>query len=81
MAKASLNLSVDESAIARGRRYSRLHNTSISELVGRFLAELPLEEEIDGDEQLTPTVRRLLGVAGAGDREEYHRYLLEKYGR
>lgn len=32
--------------------------------------------------ELTPTVRRLLGIAsGEVDREDYHRYLMEKYGQ
>ncbi len=81
MAKERLNLLLDRSAIDRGKRYGQLHGTSVSQLVGDFLSKLPLPGEPGGDD-LTPTVRRLLGVAsGEADHDDYHRYLLEKYGR
>jgi hypothetical protein len=45
-------------------------------MVSRFLAALP-----DGEEQYTPTVRRLLGILPPEtDIAEYHRHLEEKYG-
>ena len=66
--------------LERARRYTRRHNTSISRLVTEFLAQLPGAE--DAQEPLTPTVRRLLGVAkGAGDREDYRKHLVDKYNR
>lgn len=81
MPKERLNLSVERAAIERGRRYSKVHRTSISELVNDFLSTLPVEEE-DGAAKLTPTVRQLLGIASGGpDLEEYRRHVLEKYGR
>jgi hypothetical protein len=80
MTKQRLNITVDPAVIERARRYTERHNTSISRLVTEFLARLPAEEALE--ETLTPTVRRLLGVAkGAGDREDYRRHLVEKYGR
>jgi hypothetical protein len=79
MPKKRLNITIDADVVERARRYTSRHNTSISGLVGEFLAHLP-----DGDgstEDLSPTVRRLLGVARGGpDREGYRRHLLEKYG-
>lgn len=81
MPKERLNLSVDRAAIERGRRYSRLHRTSISQLVNEFLSSLPVDEGSQG-EKLTSTVRELLGIAvGGPDLEEYRRHVLEKYGR
>lgn len=81
MSKQSLNLSLEESAIERGRSYSQRHGTSISKLVNDFLEQLPVDEPPEGVE-LTPTVRRLLGAAKGGPGEEdYRRHLLEKYGR
>jgi hypothetical protein len=80
VAKKRLNITVDAAVVERARRYSRRHNTSISGLVGEFLAQLP---EADGEESgdLSPTVRRLLGIAAGGpDREDYRRHLLEKHG-
>jgi hypothetical protein len=80
MSKERLNLLVDGEAIRRGKRFSELHGTSVSRLVSDFLSKLPLDDE--PGEELTPTVRRLLGAASGGaSREEYHHYLLEKYGR
>ncbi|CAN5232045.1 hypothetical protein BH23GEM4_BH23GEM4_18780 [soil metagenome] len=81
MPKTSLNLSLDVEAVERAKRYSEVHGTSVSQLVGAFLLHLPLESDT-GTADLTPTVRRLLGVAKDGSgREEYRRYLLEKYGQ
>lgn len=81
MAKDRINLSIERSAVERGRRYSKLHGTSISKLVSDFLSSLPGDEG-NGGERLTPTVKRLLGVAAGGpSREDYRRYLLDKYGR
>ena len=80
MSKQRLNITVDPAVIERARRYTQQHNISISRLVTEFLAQLPIEDK--SEETLTPTVRRLLGVArGAGDREDYRRHLVEKYGR
>ena len=80
MAKKRLNITIDAAVVERARRYSRRHNTSISGLVGEFLAQLPVEGG-PNDVNLTPAVRRLLGIAEGGpDREDYRDHLLEKYG-
>jgi Family of unknown function (DUF6364) len=79
MAKTTLNLSVEEAAAERARRYSELHDTSISRLVSDFLLGLPLKDD-EVTARLSPAVRRLYGIAEGGpDEEDYHRYLLEKY--
>jgi len=80
MSKQRINITVDPAVVERARRYTERHGTSISRLVTEYLAQLPGEGE--DEERLTPTVRRLLGVArGAGDREDYRRHLVDKYGR
>ena len=80
MSKQRLNITVDPAVIERARHYTQRHNTSISRLVNEFLSQLPVKH--DSEESLTPTVRRLLGVAKGGvDREDYRRHLVEKYGR
>jgi hypothetical protein len=84
MSKQRINITVDPAVVERARRYTERHGTSISRLVTEYLAQLPLEDEagVEAEERLTPTVRRLLGVArGGGDREGYRQYLVEKYGR
>ncbi|MBX6362471.1 MAG: hypothetical protein IRZ00_01275 [Gemmatimonadetes bacterium] len=81
MAKQSKNLSLDPEAVRRGERYSELHGTNVSQLVNNFLLSLPVAADV-ADEALTPTVRRILGVArGSRGIEEYREHLVEKYGR
>jgi len=80
MPKGTLNLTIDLSTIERARRYGELHDVSISSLVGDFLSRLPVDD--DRVEIRGPITRRLLGIAkGAGDEEDYHRFLEEKYSR
>ena len=80
MPKERINLFLDREAIERGRRYSQKHDTSVSKLVSDYLAGLPADAD-EGTAELTPTVRRLLGVAaGGGDRKAYRDYLYKKYG-
>lgn len=77
MSRQTKNLSLDPEAIRRGELYSELHQTSISQLVSNFLASLPLDEP----RPPSPAVGRLLGIAaGGGAIEEYHAYLVERYG-
>lgn len=82
MPKITKNLSLDESAVARGERYSERHQTNLSRIVSDFLARLPLKE--DAQAKLTPAVSRLFGIAASGkagvDREDYHAHLVAKYG-
>ena len=80
MPKKRLNITVDAAVVGRARRYTRRHKTSISGLVSEFLAQLPDGSGTESDD-LSPTVRRLLGIAvGGPDREDYRRHLVEKYG-
>lgn len=78
-AKRPKNLLLDPEAIARGERYSRLHRTNLSRLVSDFLRSLPLAAE---KSSLTPTVRRLWGVASGGDNgsDAHRQHLTRKYG-
>jgi hypothetical protein len=79
MSKQRLNITVDPEVVDRARRYTERHNTSISRLVTEFLSQLPSDDDFGNE--LTPTVKRLLGIAKGGpDREEYRRHLIEKYG-
>jgi len=76
MSRKKLTLSVDEAAIRKARRYSRRHDTSISELVSRFLASL---DDVDSDPG-SPIVDSLRGVLPRDTRiEEYREYLTKKY--
>lgn len=75
MPAKKLTLSVDEKTIEKAKAYSKAHNTSISRLVGGFLEGLS-----DADSELTPRVKRLLGVLPSDvDVREYRQHLDEKY--
>jgi hypothetical protein len=75
MAKTKLTLSVDKAVIARAKRFSRRNDTTVSELVTRFLASLGEEGR-----EATPITSRLVGVlAPEGSVDEYRAYLEEKY--
>lgn len=77
MALKKLTLTVEEEVIEKARGYSAAHNTSISRLVGHFLARLPVPEQRYG-----PTVERLIGVLPADvSVSEYHEHLEGKYDR
>lgn len=82
--KQRTNLTLDADAVAGGEAYSKLHGTSISQLVNRFLHGLRV---VTGDDPhriadaLSPTVRRLYGAAagGASDLADYRAHLRKKY--
>lgn len=87
MPKLPTNLSVDPAVMERARQYGVQHDTSVSQLVGDFLANLPDDE---AGPEFSPTVALLYGIAAPArqrqtvDRadpvEVYHQYLETKYG-
>ena len=76
MAKTKLTLSVDKALIVRAKRFSRRNDTTVSELVSRFLASLD-----DDRDRAAPITSRLRGVLPADvEREEHRRHLEVKHG-
>lgn len=78
MPKDRLNLSIERRAIEKARRYSQRHRTSVSKLVTDFLQGLPEEGDTDRPD-LTPAVKRLLGVAKGVGADDYRDHLVKKY--
>lgn len=77
MARVRKKLSLDPKAAERGERYCELHSTSLSQIVSDFLSRLPLDDQ---EQELTPTVRRLLGAAkGDTDKKDSRNHPVEKY--
>jgi hypothetical protein len=75
MAKTKLTLSVDEEAVKRAKRFSRRNQTTVSELVSRFLASLD-----DHEGQPAPITSRLRGVLPPDATvDEYRRHLASKH--
>jgi uncharacterized protein DUF6364 len=85
MAKTPTNLSVDPAVMERGRAYGKQHGTSVSQLVGDFLASLPIDQ---GELKLTRVVSKLHGIAARGRKraasaepiDAYRAHLDNKYG-
>ena len=76
MAKTKLTLSVDKALIVRAKQFSQRNDTTISELVSRFLASLD-----DDRDRAAPITSRLRGVLPPGvKREEHQRHLEVKHG-
>lgn len=73
-----LTLSVDESVVARAKRYAASHGTSVSRLVERYL---DLLSRPPAAKESTPILSRLRGVlrGAAADKQKYRRYLEAKY--
>ncbi len=76
MTKTKLTLSVDRALVARAKQFSRRNDTTVSELVSRFLASLDDDRGV-----AAPITSRLRGVIPSGVRRaEYREYLEEKHG-
>lgn len=75
-----LTLRLDESLIARAKRYSRRSGKSVSQIVADYFALIEADKPIEGTE-LTPRVRAMKGsLKGASATEQdYRRYLEDKY--
>ena len=80
MATTPKNLSLDDNAIKRGERYSKLHGTNLSRLVSDYLNRLPLAP---AEVPTSTAVLRLRGVAASkrDGKAAYHRHLSRKYGK
>jgi len=77
--RKKLTLSVDAKIIERAHRYSQRHNTSISQLVSDYLAQLA---EAGPHASYSPTVRRLIGILPSDvSVDEYHGHIERKYAK
>lgn len=75
MAKTKLTLSVDEATIKRAKRFSERNQTTVSELVSRFLSSLDDHEAV-----VAPITSRLRGVLPTDvSVEDYREHLESKY--
>lgn len=75
--RKKLTLSVDEQVIEHARRYSQRHNTSISQLVSNYLAQLGESSE---QRPYSPAVQRLLGILPSDiSIEDYHKHIEKKH--
>lgn len=80
--KKATNLTLDSEAVSRAERYGAQHGRKVSQLVNSFLSALPDVRQPSVAAELSPAVRRLYGLAAAGDatRDDYRAHLGWKYG-
>lgn len=82
---SKLTLSVDPKVVARAKKYAKQNHTSVSQMVETYLSVVagpakPARPTEKSD--LPPITQSLLGIVkddGLDYREEYHKYLGEKY--
>lgn len=77
--KKKLTLRLNKRLIEQAKQYAAEHDISVSELVETFFLHLEPGEDADH----TPLVKQLTGILPpeVDVKEEYGRYLEEKYGR
>ncbi len=61
--QTKLTLRVDERLIAKAKAWSRAHDTSLSQAVAQFFAQLPEADREMEATKVSPWTRRLLGAA------------------
>ncbi|HET7234024.1 MAG TPA: DUF6364 family protein [Longimicrobium sp.] len=76
MAGKRLTLRVDDDVLRRARAYAEQHQTTVSQLVGIFLAGLDRNQRQDR----IAAVQRLAGILPAStDEADYYRHLESRY--
>ncbi len=77
--ETKLTLQMEEGVIEQARRFAQARGVSLSQLVADFFTGLSTPEKAEAD-ALPPITRSLLGVlSDERSKEEYGRYLEEKY--
>jgi hypothetical protein len=78
-----LTLSLDQSVIAKAKRYAKQNKTSLSKMIEAYFDSLTNNENQDGEIPISPLVESLCGVIKLPDGFDYKesraKYLLEKY--
>lgn len=79
--QTKLTLRLDETLVRRAKSYARRSGKSVSALVADFFALLGRPVEATAEEELTPTVRSLVGaLEGARvSEDDSHRHLEQKH--
>jgi hypothetical protein len=73
---SKITLYSNEELIKEIKNYAKEHNTSVSKLVNRFFENLLHMKNSSSKNRITDS---LTGILHKGDKEEYLRYLEEKY--
>jgi D-mannonate dehydratase len=74
---SKLTLNVDAKVAAQAKRYAAHHDTSVSQMVERYLDLVGAPASSEEDDP--PVLRMLLGAAKGISQDEYGRHLRRKY--
>lgn len=79
--RSKLTLYIDDQLVRRAKDYARKPGTSVSKIVADFFRVLDRPAQRSKEEDLTPTVRSLVGVMNkrSGTENDYYRYLKRKH--
>ena len=74
-----LTVRVPRQVLENAKRYARENHTTLTELISSYLQRIPSQDDLLDD---APLVRQLTGTLSPNlSREDYQKYLDEKYGR
>jgi hypothetical protein len=81
-----LTLYIDDSLVAKIKKFARQNGTSVSKMVSNYFMSLGKKYAIDNeaDDGIAPSVREMMGIIpdnGATDREireSYHKHIRDK---
>ncbi len=80
--KTKLTLTIDENTISRAKRFAKLKERSLSDIVENYLRALTCDKE-DSASEITPLVKSLKGSFSKNFKSDYKeelaRILEEKY--
>lgn len=79
--KTTFTLSIDKELLEKAKAYSRQTGKPLSQIIRDYLTALVQPVHDESDEELTPLVKSLRGIAAGSNVgiEDYYKYLEEKY--
>jgi len=73
-----LTVRVPRHLLVNAKRYAKMHQTTLTELISKYLQQIPAEEELMDQ---APIVRRLTGLLSPDvSIDDYKKHLENKYG-
>jgi hypothetical protein len=76
---SKLTLSVDDNVITRAKKYAKIHNVSVSEMVETYLTSVVFVYNSQADPPATPVLRSMRGLLKNAEIEDYREHLANKY--
>jgi len=74
---SKLTLTIEQSVIEKAKKYARMRERSLSDLIENYLKALT-SEEVNKEEELTPTVKSLKGSFKLPENFDYKKELTDR---